>query len=115
VKLPNVEKADVPERKLVDYLLAPEHRSGQTKAAFFRVFQYTRENWRALAEALHAHAGNHEVTATRPREAGMLYVIEGPLSTPDGRTPWVRCIWCIDEGEDIPRFITAYPMPRTIT
>jgi hypothetical protein len=41
---------------------------------------------------------------------GIKYVIEGPLTTPDGRAPIVRSVWFVETGRDRPRFITAYPL-----
>ena len=115
VKLPNSARVEIPERKLVDYLLSRDHHPGQRKAAFFASFGFTRERWQLLAGALRAHAATHEVVATIVREAGRLYVVEGPLEAPDGRAPHVRMVWCIDEGAAIPRLITAYPVERIVS
>ncbi len=41
---------------------------------------------------------------------GIRYVIEGPLNSPDGRSPLVRTVWFIESSEDMPRLITAYPL-----
>ncbi len=43
--------------------------------------------------------------------AGDIFV-EGKLSTPDARDPLVRSVWFIEHGEDVPRFVTAYPMRK---
>jgi hypothetical protein len=43
---------------------------------------------------------------------GTRYVIEGIISTPDGRAPFIRAVWFIETGEQIPRFVTAYPLQR---
>ena len=56
MKLPNVEKAIVPEAKVVHYLLSPTHRDGQHKAAFLRSFGFKPESWTALSFALFNHA-----------------------------------------------------------
>jgi hypothetical protein len=36
-------------------------------------------------------------------------VIDGEIKTPTGVVVQLRTIWIIDAGEDIPRFVTAYP------
>jgi hypothetical protein len=36
--------------------------------------------------------------------------VEGPLLAPDGRSPNLRAVWFIDNGQDTPRFVTAYPL-----
>jgi Domain of unknown function (DUF6883) len=110
VKLPNIAHAEIPERKLVDYLLSHEHHVGQGKAAFFAAFGFARERWRELAAALRAHAAANEVASTPARESGRLFVVEGPMPAPDGRMPSIRAVWCIDAGTEVPRLVTAYPL-----
>jgi hypothetical protein len=43
---------------------------------------------------------------------GTRYVIEGIISTPDGRVPLIRAVWFIETGEQIARFVAAYPLQR---
>lgn len=110
-KLPNHEKCSVPEAKITRYLLNLESENGRSKARFFLAFGFTIEAWQIMAEALKQHAAAHEVTATVVRETfGVNYVVEGTLNTPDGRNPEVRVIWAIDEGDDVPRLVSAYPL-----
>ena len=33
-------------------------------------------------------------------------------SHPDGRQPFIRAVWFIETGEEIPRLATAYPLQR---
>ena len=69
------------------YLLSTTHRDGQHKAAFFRGFGFTSEDWPALASALLQHARTYEVIEITPTPFGQNYVVEGPLPAPDGRAP----------------------------
>ena len=110
MKLSNAERAMVPGRKITNYLLDPTHRDGQHKAAFFRSFGFRIESWEALASALLNHVRTHEVTEVVPTPFGQNYVVEGPLSAPDGRTPGVRAVWFIANGEVIATLATAYPL-----
>ena len=110
MKLPNAERAVVPSRKLTHYLLSPNHRDGQHKAAFFRRFGFTAEAWPILASALLDHARTHEVTGIEPTPFGRNYVVEGRLPTADGRAPNVRTIWFIANGEETATLATAYPL-----
>ncbi len=41
-------------------------------------------------------------------EEKMKYILEGPLSAPDGRRPRVRTIWFAANGETTLRLVTAY-------
>ena len=109
MRLPNAEHARVDRAKVVDYLLSPEHREGGPKAGFFLRFGFTRQRWEDLADELLAHAVSHEVVRVVPTEHGIRYVLDGILETPDGRNPTVRVVWQIDDEDDVPRLITAYP------
>lgn len=110
-KLPNGDKAIVPETKITKYLLNLESENGKSKARFFLAFGFTIETWHVMADALKQHAASHEVKEIVVRGSfGLNYVIEGTLMTPDGRNPDVRVIWAIGTGESIPRLVSAYPM-----
>jgi len=36
----------------------------------------------------------------------------GMLRTPDGNDLNIRSVWFIDLGTEIPRFVTAHPLPK---
>jgi hypothetical protein len=110
VKLPDYEHAVIPERKITAYLLSLTHRDGRSKAAFFTRFGFTLDTWEVLADALHRHAAEHDVAAVEETAFGTSYAVEGSLSAPDGRSPQVRVIWFIENGERTPRLVTAYPL-----
>jgi uncharacterized protein DUF6883 len=110
MKLPNLERAAVPSRKITHYLLSTSHRDGQHKAQFFRRFGFKPEAWEELASALLNHARQHEVIETVATPFGRNFVIEGMLIAPDGRSPKVRGIWFIAKGEETATLATAYPL-----
>ena len=110
MKLPNVERAVVPSRKITHYLLSTEHRDGQHKAEFFRSFGFKSEGWEALALALLNHAHQHEVVEIVPTPFGRNFVVEGALTTPDGRSPVVRGVWFIAKNMETATLGTAYPL-----
>jgi hypothetical protein len=110
VKLPNRESAVIPEAKLRDYLLSISHPHGRHKAAFFGRFGFTRERWEGLATALRVHAEAHEVLKVEVTPFGTRYTVEGELSTPVGRVVRVRTVWYVERGEDLLRFVIAYPL-----
>ncbi len=83
MKLPNYENAIVPQAKVTQF-----------------------------ADALARHAAENEVAKSEQVRFGTRYVIDGIIHAPDGRTPNVRSVWFIEQGEPIPRFVTAYPLPR---
>src|SRR5437867_2477076 len=110
MKVPNAGRAVVPSRKITHYLLSSTHRDGQHKAAFFRSFGFSLEAWEVLASALLDHVRTHEVTLVVPTPFGRNYVVEGQLLAPDGRTPNVRVVWFVANGEQTATVATAYPV-----
>ncbi len=108
-KLPSYELAIIDERKLTAYLLDRAHRFGGPKAVFFESFGYSAENWQVLRDAILAHAGDHEVDQSQPTRHGQVYEVVGPLAAQDGRSPLVRVVWMIRNGEDRPRLVTVVP------
>jgi hypothetical protein len=112
MKLPDVEKAEVPEAKVVRYLLSTTHRAGKSKASFFMEFGFDPDRWEELAGALKQHAVDNDISLEEKTTFGTRYVIEGPLKAPDGTWLNVRSAWFIDDDGDSPRFITAHPLRR---
>jgi len=112
VKLPNAHLATVPERKVTHYLLNPAHPAGGSKASFFLRFGFTMTDWPRLAEALLRHARENEVTATEETAHGRRFVVEGPLTAPDGSRLNIRTAWYISPGGSVPRFVTAHPLRK---
>ena len=108
--VPNWSHAAIADTKVRDYLLSTTHSKGRSKAAFFLRFGFTQDAWQALSAALLEHAASHDARVDEDTPFGTQYIVEGPLTTPDGRAPLVRSVWIIAAGESVPRLVTAYPM-----
>jgi hypothetical protein len=107
--LPNIDLAVVAEAKITGYLLNPGHETGASKAAYFMAFGFSAAACGVMKAALLDHAARYNVKTILPMKLGVHFVIEGALTCPDGRTPLVTAVWRIDDGSNVPRFITAYP------
>jgi hypothetical protein len=112
MKLPDVDKAEIPEAKVVRYLLSTTHRAGKSKASFFMEFGFDPERREELAKALKQHALDNEVALEERTTFGTRYVIDGRLKAPNGTWLNIRTAWFIDREGDAPRFITAHPLRR---
>jgi len=110
--LPNCEAALIPKEKITGYLLSTTHRDGRHKAAFFMACGFSIGRWQQLAQALRQHAADGEVTKKEETPFGVRYTVEGALHTPEGRSVNLRVIWFVEQGEVLPRLVTAYPLPR---
>jgi hypothetical protein len=113
MKLPNYEQVVITREKIIDYLLSDTHHDGRHKATFFKRFGFTVAEWESVASVQREHAAEHDVTQVEPSPYGQRYVIEGIVRSPNGRNPFIRTIWFIETAEEMPRFVTAYPVRRS--
>lgn len=111
-RLPNAVRAIVERRKVVEYLLNPEHDQGASKADFFSRFGFSADCWQDLALAIVGHAVKNPATLDTIGQYGEEWVVVGPLTCPDGREPVVKSIWQLSSRLGIPRLITAYRFRR---
>ena len=82
---------------------------GRGKARYFRALGYSENNIVQLKDALVAIANTSEVTAVISTPYGTKYVADGDLVTPTGIRARICTVWIVETGENIPRFVTAYP------
>jgi len=47
------------------------------------------------------HAYQAEIVSTITSEFGRKYVLEGPIASPDGRSPRLRSVWFVADGGDV--------------
>ena len=109
MRLPYADQAVVDEAKVRGYLLAPEHPVGRFKAAFFRTLGYTPADWHHLQQSLLAHARSVDAIPESTSAYGQKFRIRAILQGPSGRSALVVSIWIIRPGDDLPRFVTAFP------
>ena len=71
MKLPNGDKAIVPDEKLVDYLLNIEHPANAGHAVLFQqLLSIGRENAKVLRGALKAAARDQDASEGKPSQYG---------------------------------------------
>ena len=109
MQLPNAAHAIVDEAKIRAYLLSVEHPVGRFKAAFFRALGYSPEDWPFLQSALVTHASAGEALPEPTSAYGQKFRIRAMLQGPSGQSALVVSVWIIRAGEDLPRFVTAFP------
>ena len=101
-------EAWVPTEKILGYLLDLGHPVGRFKARVFRSLGYDEANAGGLATQLAEIGRSQEVIKSESTPHGMKYVVDGVLKTPIGVDSKIRTVWII-EGNQGPRFVTAYP------
>ena len=108
MKLPSADRAIVAPEKIHDYLLSPSHPVGSEKARVFEAVGYRRAAWRRLQRDLYSHAQHDGAELMSETAHGRKYRIRAILRGPRGSLP-LTTIWIVPRGEDVPRFVTAYP------
>jgi hypothetical protein len=108
VKIPGAERAIVDATKVRDYLVSPEHRVGNAKARFFAQLGFTQQNWTVLQDELYRFA-KQEAQLGGATRFGQKYMVPGTIEGPSGRVASLLVVWIVLNGEDFPRFVTAYP------
>jgi hypothetical protein len=105
-RLPHLDRAAVPEAKIVNYLLSARHPGGRAKARFLESFGFRAQSWHLLRDTVIAHATANDITASHRTHFG---TIDGPLPTPNGRAPMVRVVCFVESQENVPRLVTLVP------
>lgn len=96
--------------KLADYLLSPSHPVGRFKARFFNRLGLRADAWEELEHDLREqHLLAADAEAGEHGAFGRPFTIHAILRGPNGVAAQVVSVWFIRRGEDVPRFVTAYP------
>jgi len=109
LRIPNADRAVIDPVKLHGYLLSRSHSIGRFKAAFFRALGYSSEEWRQLETDLRNQHPPQDVTLEEHTPYGQKYSIRATLVGPSGSSAAVVSVWVVRTGEEVPRFVTAYP------
>ena len=109
MKIPGADRAIVDPAKVRDYLLSPEHAVGRFKAVFFASLGYSRENWQVLSGELLLSARSADAVIGSPSPFGQKFEVRATLEGPSGRRAAVVVVWIVLKGEQVPRFVMAFP------
>lgn len=107
--IPNADRAIVAIEKLTAYLLNPSHRRGAAKSRLLVSLGYRADAPHVLESDLRTQHLALDPSRISQNPYGLAYEIDGPITTPSGKTVRFCSIWQIDTGSDAPRFITMYP------
>ena len=109
MRLPNAEQAIIAPQKLRDYLLSPSHQRGRHKARVFHALGFRAESWFVFETALREQHLTQDAEELAGGRFGRRYRITAAITGPNGGTAIIRSAWIILHGEEIPRFVSAYP------
>ena len=109
MRLPHPERAIIDQAKLEHYLLSAHHPLGRFKARFFASLGFAAENWSELERAFREQHLTEEAEPAETTEYGQAFIVRAILRGPTGSSAPVVSVWFVRIGEDVARFITAYP------
>jgi hypothetical protein len=82
---------------------------GRFKAAFFASLGYTQATWRRFEVDLRRQHLIQDAVLRQETPHGRKYEIRGTMVGPTGKTREVVSVRIVLVGEQVPRFVTAYP------
>lgn len=109
MNLPNRENAYITLDKLSDYLLLRSHPVGGSKARYLRSAGFNETNLQKLQEGLLNIAQSGEVQNQVSTPYGEKFIMSGQIWAPNGNLIHLKTVWIIDQNQNKPRFVTAYP------
>ena len=109
MKIPNNNQSFVADNKITDYLLSDIHEIGKDKAYFFKRFGFDTTDIDTFKDSLIQHSIDREIAKTIDSKFGIKYELKCKINTPDERNPCIITVWIVENGQEKPKLITAYP------
>jgi filamentous hemagglutinin len=120
--LPNLERAEIDERKFSEYSMNPGHPDNNGKADGWRALGYDVDNSQARREAarelrdliLEESLANGKVAEVRDDSYGLRPRVISGITGPNGKNATLVTCWLIEDrsGTAIPRLITTWVRPH---
>jgi hypothetical protein len=122
--LPNIQMAELDDRKLSDYSLNPEHPGNNGKAEGWRALGYDVDNLEGRRDAARELRGlicdellaRGKVAESRDTAYGPSHRVLSDLTGPNGRHANLVTCWLIEDraGLSVPRLTTVWVQPHRV-
>lgn len=109
MKIPNNNLSFVADNKIRDYLLSNIHEFGKYKADFFNRFGFDISDINTFKDSLIQHSIDRDIEKIIDTNFGVKYELKCEINTPDERNPCIVTVWIVENGQDEPKLVTAYP------
>lgn len=107
--MPNNDQSIVADNKITDYLLSETHEIGKHKAYFFKHFGFDISDIETFRNSLIQHSIERDIEQTKSSAYGNKYELKCEIKTPDERNPCIVSVWIVENGQEEPKLVTAYP------
>ena len=104
------DRTIIEDRKITDYLMNEEHPRGKNKAIVFMSRGFSKERVVEFKNRLVQHAKENKIILREETIFGAMYIIEGKINAPEGRVLNIRSVWIVENRQNFPKFVTAYPI-----
>ena len=109
MKIPKNNLSFVADNKITDYLLSDIHEIGKHKADFFKRFGFDISDVDTFKGSLIQHSIDREIEKTKDSDFGVKYELKCEIKTPDKRNPCIVTVWIVENEQEVPKSVTAYP------
>lgn len=109
MKIPNNNLSFVADNKINVYLLSDIHEIGKHKADFFKRFGFDLSDVETFKGLLIQHSIDRDIEKTKDSDFGIKYELKCEIKTPDDRNPCIVTVWLVENGQEEPKLVTAYP------
>lgn len=108
-RIPEYENANIPPAKLYEYSLNMNHNRGRNKAIVFQsALGFNSGNGELLKQAILSGLAVTPAKVGYLTEYGQTFVVDMPITGPNGNTAIVRTAWIIRPDKDYPDLVSAY-------
>jgi hypothetical protein len=121
--LPNLDKAEIDERKLSEYSLNPGHPDNRGKAGGWRALGYDVDSPQGRRDATQELRGLvlsellacGKVVKTRDTPYGPSHTVLNGITGPNGRAGTLVTCWRVEDraGAEVPRLVSTWVKPHT--
>jgi hypothetical protein len=76
---------------------------------FFKRFGFDISDVDTFKGSLIQHSIDREIEKTKDSDFGVKYELKCEIKTPDERNPCIVTVWIVENGQEEPKLVTAYP------
>ena len=106
----NIQNLYIDPAKLKDYLLNPDHIDGRSKAKLLISLGFNVDYISKLHDSILLHAAENDFDQLVHTKFGEKYLVEGNMTTPNGKILEIRSVWIKERQEEIIKFVILYPL-----
>lgn len=109
MKLTEKFTIEIPEKKIIGYVLSMSRKLGSHKANYFKSYGYTSKNSFEFTQAIKNLVDENEIVSEPQNKFGVSYVVDGKIKSPSKKMIVLRTAWIVEKKSKVARLITVFP------